>query len=76
MTKNVPHSVWTTSNDCWDDFLNDPTLTQQIETARKSQKKRSGVQTALPVRTDASIGQRLLAYETPITDEILRQSIA
>ncbi len=80
--------VWATSKDRWDSFLNDPELARAIDSVRQtSPATGSSVESAVaesPVAaarkgdTDESmhsIGARLRAYETPITDEILRQSI-
>lgn len=68
-------SVWGSSNECWDDLLNDPVLAKEIETVLKAED-RNGVQPGSEsIKTDESIGARLLAYETRITEEILTQSI-
>jgi hypothetical protein len=73
---NKPHSsVWETSNECWDDFLNDPVIAREIDSARRMADSERLANSSLSVQSDDSVDDRLLAYETPITDEILRQPI-
>jgi len=76
-------SVWATSSESWDGFLNDPVLGTQLDAARRLAKARDSssltgsmiAEEGLSEAGQASIAARLQAYETPITDEILRQSI-
>lgn len=84
--QNNQACVWATSSDLWDSFLNDPELALAIENARNA--KPADENHGSPAASESSadehddnserqhcIGDRLRAYETPITDEILRQSI-
>jgi len=89
--ENQQDCVWTTSKERWDSFLNDPELARAIDTARSVDLARmeesgdqSHTQASQPSEIDGTqgddnapqqIGERLRAYETPITDDILRQSI-
>ncbi len=75
MIKKPHSSVWDTTIECWDDFLNDPEISRAIETVREASQSGQTLQGALAVRTDETIGERLSACETPMTEEILRQSI-
>lgn len=77
--------VWATSKEHWDNFLNDPELARALDSARSNEsgdiryEKQNPEQTAASSAINDSAGQRigarLRAYETPITDEVLRQSI-
>lgn len=84
--RNKQACVWATSCEVWDSFLNDPELASAIENARNASSPdedhgSSAVPESSANELDESdenqhrIGARLRAYETPITDEILRQSI-
>lgn len=74
-TDNGQASVWATSSECWDDFLNDSELAQEIDSVRKSADNNVPEDNSGELKTDDTVGDRLLAYETPITEEILRQLI-
>lgn len=80
-------SVWGASNEHWDNLLNDPGFASAIETVKEQNdaNNHNDNADAGPVDVDRifaddsvsddSVKERLLAYQTPITDEILRQSI-
>lgn len=74
-TENGQVSVWATSSECWDDFLNDPELAQEIDSVRKAAEDKVAKHSAKALKTDDTIGERLQAYETQITEDILRQLI-
>ena len=81
--------VWSTNKDCWDSFLNDPELARALEQVRLEQSQsshcengdlqngKSGIAASETCEKEepSGIDERIRAYETPITDEILRQSI-
>ncbi len=79
--------VWATSKERWDSFLNDPELARAFDSVRQAipAADNSAVNLVAESSVDAteerheesadSIGARLRAYETPVTDEVLRQSI-
>lgn len=76
--------VWATTKERWDSFLNDPELLRAIDSVRQATTLDNSTESAIPEplvsaadedESAHSIGARLRAYETPITDEILRQSI-
>ena len=84
--QNHQACVWATRKELWDSFLNDPALARAIDNVRNQSESDSA--TAKVTASDSSktktsqtsddeqrIGARLRAYETPITDDILRQSI-
>ena len=85
--ENQQACVWATSKELWDSFLNDPELARALDSAQNSaadhvdqSERATAPKSAESSSSDKSetgqrIGARLRAYETPITDEILRQSI-
>ncbi|MFK8080755.1 MAG: hypothetical protein AB8B97_10755 [Granulosicoccus sp.] len=83
---NQQACVWATRKELWDSFLNDPELARALDSARSSEpdtednthtlrEENSAYSSTNEGNTGQRIGARLRAYETPITDEILRQSI-
>ncbi|MFK7859417.1 MAG: hypothetical protein AB8B64_11360 [Granulosicoccus sp.] len=83
---NQPACVWATNKELWDSFLNDPELARALDSAKrgktvhakepgKSDAGQANDLSAVDGEEERQIGARLRAYETPITDEILRQSI-
>ena len=85
--QNQQACVWATRKELWDSFLNDPELARALDEARSDEpdsidtsaeaaaSELSEDQIAETSGNHQSIGARLRAYETPITDDILRQSI-
>ena len=84
--QNDQACVWATRKELWDSFLNDPALARAIDNVRSQSETSVAEATATASDSsdtqvsdtpgdDQSIGARLRAYETPITDDILRQSI-
>lgn len=84
--ENQQACVWATSKELWDSFLNDPELARALDSAqsladhaeaseRANTPQSAGSSSSEASPTEQRIGARLRAYETPITDEILRQSI-
>lgn len=80
--KDSQACVWATSQEQWDSFLNDPALAKALERANsassddveayKSEQESSSIEDD---KHQQNIGARLRAYATPITDDVLRQSI-
>ncbi|MFK7893147.1 MAG: hypothetical protein AB8B63_20200 [Granulosicoccus sp.] len=80
-------SVWGASNEHWDNLLNDPDFASEIDTVKKQTVVNGSDNAVDTSRIDVEqivaddsveddlVKERLLAYQTPITDEILRQSI-
>lgn len=85
--ENQQACVWATSKELWDSFLNDPELARALDSAQLSNADHNSESEAASTSggpdesardgdsAEQHIGARLKAYETPITDEILRQSI-
>ena len=84
--QNHQACVWATRKELWDNFLNDPALARAIDNVRSQSESSDASATATASDSsktqvsktsgdEQSIGARLRAYETPITDDILRQSI-
>ncbi|MDC0434436.1 hypothetical protein OAM69_02215 [bacterium] len=84
--QNDQACVWATRKELWDSFLNDPALARAIDNVRSQSETSdakatatasdsSDIQVSDTPGDEQSIGARLRAYETPITDDILRQSI-
>ena len=89
--QNRQACIWSTSKDSWDKFLNDPELARAIDSARVhtsvkpevstddasiEESETAGVAQPESANAEPNIGARLRAYETPVTDDILRQSIS
>lgn len=84
--ENRQACVWATRKELWDSFLNDPELTRALDDAHNASSSESeeSDNSEISPRAESApdgspsgerIGARLRAYETPITDDILRQSI-
>ena len=84
--QNHQACVWATRKELWDSFLNDPALARAIDNVRSQSESSDAPATATASDSsktqvsetsgdEQNIGARLRAYETPITDDILRQSI-
>ena len=79
---NSSTCIWATKQELWDSFLNDPALAKALDAAdNKAPVSSSTSDSGSPEcqaaddEHEQNIGARLRAYATPITDEVLRQSI-